>query len=187
MRQQDLLAAISKLQSVRVEGRFERHTSLRWEELKGSAAGGRWGTRRAFEVLYLGRPHDSVVVEAYRHLLEDELDDPQALAATVLERRLMTIEVNVPNVLDLRGDANRTTLDLSDGQLFSDVGDYRACQAVGAAAYAAGLAGLIAPAATGMGETLGLFPANLASTDSLKVTKSEIWRGLPPDPREPGK
>ena len=40
MRQQDLLAAISKLQPVRVVGRFERHTSLRWEELKGSAAGG---------------------------------------------------------------------------------------------------------------------------------------------------
>jgi len=183
VRQQDLLAAISKLQLVKVERCFERHTSLRWEELKGSAAGGRWGARRAFGVLYLGRPRDSVVVEAYRHLVEDELDDPNALAATVLERRLLTIEVNVPNVLDLREEANRTTLALSDAQLFSDVGDYRACQAVGAAAHAAGLAGLIAPAATQIGETLGLFPANLASTDSLKVTKSEIWRGLPPDPR----
>ena len=61
MRQQDLLAAISKLQPAIVEGRFERHTSLRWEELKGSAAGGRWGARRAFEVLYLGRPRDSAV------------------------------------------------------------------------------------------------------------------------------
>lgn len=111
MRQQDLLAAISKLQPVRVVGRFERHTSLRWEELKGSAAGGRWGARRAFEVLYLGRPRDSVVVEAYRHLVEDELDDPQALAATVLERRLLTIEVKVPNILDLREEANGTGLE----------------------------------------------------------------------------
>jgi hypothetical protein len=187
VRQQDLLAAISKLQPVRVVGRFERHTSLRWEELKGSAAGGRWGARRAFEVLYLGRPRDSVVVEAYRHLVEDELDDPQALAATVLERRLLTIEVKVPNILDLREEANRTALDLSDAQLFSDVGDYRACQAVGAAAHAAGLAGLIAPAATRIGETLSFFTANLASTGSLKVTKSEIWQGLPSDPREPGK
>jgi hypothetical protein len=187
VKQQDLLAAISKLQPVRVEGRFERHTSLRWEELKGSAAGGRWGARRAFEVLYLGRPRDSVIVEAYRHLVEDELDDPNALAATVLERRLLTIEVEVPNVLDLREEANCAALDLSDAQLLSDVGDYMACQAVGAAAHAAGLAGLIAPAATRIGETLGLFPANLASTSSLKVTKDEIWRGLPPDPRESGK
>jgi len=185
--QQDLLAAISKLQPVRVEGRFERHTSLRWDELKGSAAGGRWGARRAFEVLYLGRPRDSVVIEAYRHLVEDELDDPQTLAATVLERRLLTIEVKIPNILDLREEANRTALGLSDMQLFSDVGDHRACQAVGAAAHAAGLAGLIAPAATRIGETPGLFPANMTSTDSLRVTKSEIWRGLPPDPRESGK
>jgi hypothetical protein len=187
VKQQDLLAAISKLQPVKVEGHFERHTSLRWEELKGSAAGGRWGARRAFEVLYLGRPRDSVIVEAYRHLVEDELDDPNALAATVLERRLLTIEVEVPNVLDLREEANRAALDLSDAQLFSDVGDYMACQAVGAAAHAAGLAGLIAPAATRIGETLGLFPANLASTGSLKVTKGEIWRGLPLDPRESAK
>ena len=183
MRQQDLLEAISKLQPIRVEGRFERHTSLRWEELKGSAAGGRWGARREFEVLYLGRPRDSVVVEAYRHLVEDELDDPNALAATVLERRLLTIEVKVPNVLDLREEANRMALDLSDAQLFSDVGDYRACQAIGATAYTTGLAGLIAPAATRIGETLGIFPDNLTSTGSLKVTKGEIWRGLPPDPR----
>jgi RES domain len=184
VRQQDLLATISKLQPVRIEGRFERHTSLRWKELKGSAAGGRWGARRAFEVLYLGRPRESVVVEAYRHLIEDELDDAKALAATVLERRLLTIEVKIPNVLDLREETNRTALDLSDAQLFSDVGDYRACQAVGAAAHAAGLAGLIAPAATRMGETLCLFPANLASAGSLTLTKGEIWRGLPPDPRE---
>jgi hypothetical protein len=33
-------------------------------------------------VLYLGLPRDSVVVEAYRHLVEDELDDATALAAT---------------------------------------------------------------------------------------------------------
>ena len=138
-------------------------------------------------MLYLGRPRDSVIIEAYRHLVEDELDDPQALGETVLERRLLAIEVMISNVLDLREEVDRTALDLSDAQLFSDVGDYRACQAVGAAAHAAGLAGLIAPAATGMGETFGLFPANLVSTDSLKVTKSEIWRGLPPDPREPGK
>ncbi len=134
-------------------------------------------------MLYLGRPRDSVVVEAYRHLVGDELDNPNALAATVLERRLLTVEVKVQNVLDLREEANGRALDLGDAQLFSDVGDYRACQALGVAAHSAGLAGLIAPAATRIGETLAVFPTNLASADSLKVTKSEIWRRLPPDPR----
>ena len=183
MRQQDLLAAISKLQPVRVEGRFERHTSLRWEELKGSAAGGRWGARRAFEVLYLGRPRESVVVEAYRHLVDDELDDAKALAATVLERRLLTFEVNVANVLDLREEANRTKLDLRDAQLYSDVGDYRACQAIGAAANATGCTGLIVPAATRLGETLVLFTEKLPPAEWPIVAKRDIWHGLPPDPR----
>jgi hypothetical protein len=54
VRQRDLLAAIADIDPIRVQGTFERHTSLRWEELKPSAAGGRWGARRAYEVLYLG-------------------------------------------------------------------------------------------------------------------------------------
>jgi hypothetical protein len=66
VRHRDLLAAISDLEPIDIRGTFERHSSLRWEELKASAAGGRWGARRAFEVLYHGRPRNSVVVEAYR-------------------------------------------------------------------------------------------------------------------------
>lgn len=42
MRQRDLLAAVARIDSIRVQGTFERHTSLRWDELKPSAAGGRW-------------------------------------------------------------------------------------------------------------------------------------------------
>lgn len=183
MRQRDLLAAIADIDPIRVQGTFERHTSLRWEELKPSAAGGRWGQRRAYEVLYLGRPRDSVVIEAYRHLVDDELDDTGALAASVLERRIVTCKVDVPNVLDLRISSVRTALSLTDAQLFSDVGDYTACQAIGAAAHRLGLAGLIAPAASRRGETLTLFSANLPAERWPKVTKRDIWRGLPPDPR----
>jgi len=179
----ELLAAISGLDPIRVEGTFERHTSLRWEELKGSAAGGRWGARRTHEVLYLGRPRESVVIEAYRHLVDDELDDAPALAASVMERRIITCSVDIPNVLDARSAVTRAALALTDSQLFSDVGDYTPCQAVGAAAHEAGLAGLIAPSASARGETLALFPANLASEHVLEVTARDIWRGLPPDPR----
>ncbi|HXC76182.1 MAG TPA: hypothetical protein VNU19_03945 [Candidatus Acidoferrum sp.] len=96
MRQRDLLAAVARIDPIRVQGTFERHTSLRWEELKPSAAGGRWGARRAYEVLYLGRPRSSVVIEAYRHLVDDELDDTGALAASVLERRIVTCKIDVP-------------------------------------------------------------------------------------------
>jgi hypothetical protein len=183
VRQRDLRAAIAGFDPTRVQGTFERHTSLHWEELKPSAAGGRWGARRAYEVLYLGRPRGSVVIEAYRHLVDDELDDTGALAASVLERRIVTCKVDVPNVLDLRTSAVRTALALTDKQLFSEVGDYTACHAVAAATHHLGLAGLIAPAASRQGETLALFSANLPAEHWPKVTKRDIWRGLPPDPR----
>jgi hypothetical protein len=183
VRQRDLLAAVARIDPIRVQGTFERHTSLRWEELKPSAAGGRWGARRAYDVLYLGRPRTSVVIEAYRHLVDDELDDTGALAASVLERRIVTCKIDVPKVLDLRKNTTRASLSLTETQLFSEVGDYTACQSIGAVAHQLGLAGLIAPAASRRGETLALFPANLPAERWPKVTKRDIWRGLPPDPR----
>jgi hypothetical protein len=115
----ELLAAISDLDPVEVKGDFERHCGLRWEDLMPSAAGGRWGARRAFEVLYLGRPRESVVVEAYRHLVDDELDLPGELAAAVIERRVLTCEVKVNNILDLRSQKARTRVDVADSDLFS--------------------------------------------------------------------
>ncbi len=123
------------------------------------------------------------MIEAYRHLVDDELDDAQTLAASVLERRIVTCEVDVPNVLDLRPSSAQTVLALTDAQLFSDVGDYAACQAVGAAAHQLGLTGLIAPAATRLGETLALFPTNLPIEHWPEVIARDIWHGLPADPR----
>lgn len=183
MRHRDLVAAIADLEPIHVEGTFERHSSLRWEELKASGAGGRWGERRAFEVLYLGRPPDSVVVEAYRHLVDDELDDAQGLAATVLERRIITCRVAVPDLLDLRPRAAQAAVGLSHAQMCSAVGDYSACQAAGAAAHQLGLTGIIAPAATQLGETLALFPTNLPIEHWPTVIARDIWHGLPADPR----
>jgi RES domain len=183
VKHRELLAAISEIEPVRVQGTFERHSSLRWEELAASAAGGRWGARRAYEVLYLGRPRDSVVVEAYRHLVDDELDDSQALAAAVLERRIITCEVDVPDVLDLRAPAAQTGVALGQQQLSSEVGDYAPCQAIGAAAHQLGLSGVIAPSASNLGETLALFTANLPVAHWPSVVGRDIWRGLPPDPR----
>ena len=133
-------------------------------------------------MLYLGRPRDSVVVEAYRHLIDDELDDPQTLA-NVLERRVITCAVDVPNILDLRPTDAQAAVQLARAQLISPVGAYSACQAVGVAAHQLGLAGIIAPAATQIGETPALFPTNLPVEHWPTVTNRDIWRGLPADPR----
>lgn len=183
MKHSELLAAISDVDPVEVEGEFERHCSLRWEALKPSAAGGRWAARRAYEVLYLGRPKDSVIIEAYRHLVDDELDSPQTLAAAVIERRILSCEVAVKNILDLRPTVTRLALGLTDTQLFSEVGDYDPCQAIGAAAHQLSLGGVIAPSASRLGETLALFTTNLPIEQWPTVKSTDIWRGLPADPR----
>jgi hypothetical protein len=182
VKHRDLLIAVADLEPIRVQGRFERHVSLNWEEMQPSAAGGRWGAPRAFEVLYLGRPRDSVAAEAYRHLVDDELDFPE-MAAEVLERRIITCEVDVPGIIDLRPEVVRHTLGLKDEVLNSEVGDYAACQQVGAAAHQLRASGLLAPAATQLGETLALFPTNLPAANWPAVVERGLWRGLPPDPR----
>lgn len=180
---QALLVAVADLEPIHLRGSFERHSSLRWDSLQGSASGGRWGARGGYAVLYLGRPRESVVVEAYRHLVDDDLDAPAELAAAVLERRIVTCDVSVPSILDLRPAKARERLDLDDASLRSDVGDYPACQAVGAAAHQLGLNGILAPAATGLGETLALFPLNLPAELWPTITATDIWHGLPADPR----
>ncbi len=180
---QDLLVAVADLAPIEVRGSFERHCSLRWDPLQGSSSGGRWGARAAYEVLYFGRPRDSVVVEAYRHLVEDDLDSPAELAAAVLERRIVTCDIAVPDVLDLRPAEARKTLRLRDDTLRSDVGQYQACQAIGAAAHQLDLNGVLAPAATGLGDTLALFALNLPAEHWPTVTTTDIWHGLPADPR----
>ena len=72
---------------------------------------------------------------------------------------------------------------LNDAELYSDVGSYSACQAIGAAAHTAGMAGLIALAATHLGETLALFTANVPEAAWPALARRDIWHGLPPDPR----
>jgi RES domain-containing protein len=183
VRHGELLVAISDLDPVKVSGDFERHCSLRWDELKPSAAGGRWGQRRAFEVIYLGQPRDSVVAEAYRHLVDDELDSPQQLAASVIERRVLTCSVSVENILDLRPEAARVALGLTDADIFSGPGYYDRCQAIGSAAHQLGRYGVIAPSASRLGETLALFTMNLPVEQWPTVKSRDIWRGLPVDPR----
>jgi RES domain len=157
----NLALLVADIEPRDVRGTFERHCALRWEGLRPSTAGGRWGARGAYDVLYLGRPRDSVVVEAYRHLVEDELDAPAELATTLLERRLLTCDVAVTNFLDLRPADVREHLGLGEGALRSAIGDYAECQSIGAAAHGRGLSGVLAPAASGLGETIALFTSNL--------------------------
>jgi hypothetical protein len=148
--------------------------------LTGSAAGGRWGAPGAYSVLYLGRPRESVVVEAYRHLV----DDIEGMTGeNVGPRRLLEVEVALTSILDLRVAANLDAVGLTESHLRTPPDDYARCQRVGRVAHQLGLHGIIAPAARGLGETLAVFELHLPP-DEQPVLVGEIdWLTLPHDPR----
>jgi hypothetical protein len=190
----DVLAnQLRQIPRAEVVGTWQRHVGARYKDaaLDGYRAYGRWGTRNGFPVLYLGRPRDSIIVEAYRHLVDPVVvDDPaENLAQHLAPRVLVTCEVEVRNVVDLRTATARQTLHLSVGTLTSATNDeeaYGRCQEVAAAAHQIGFHGLITPAATGIdnAETLALFPHNLPDSQRPRLTSVEPWNELPRDPRQ---
>jgi RES domain-containing protein len=175
-----IAVAVSNATTTTVTGIFQRHVSPRQRPLTGSASGGRWGAEGAFPVLYLARPTASVVVEAYRHLIEPtEGMRPEMVGS----RRLVSCDLAVTNVLDLRRAENREAVGLSIPDMTSDVGEYEACNRVAQAAHQLELHGIIAPAATGLGETLALFERRLPADEQPALIDALTWEGLPPDPR----
>lgn len=178
-----LAVAVSNATTTDVTGVFQRHASPRQRPLTGSASGGRWGAEGAFPVIYLARPTASVVIEAHRHLVEPV---EGMRAELVGPRHLISCEVEVSNVLDLRFKENREIVGLSILDMTSDVGDYEACHRVAQAAHQLELHGIIAPAATGMGETLALFERRLPASEQPVLLDILTWEGLPADPRRTG-
>jgi RES domain-containing protein len=176
----DIAAAVSRAGTATVAGRFQRHVSPRQEPLRGSRAGGRWGPEGAYPVLYLGRPTDSVIIEAYRHLVEPvEGMQPHMVGP----RRLVMCEVEITSVLDLRESATRDVVGLTIADLRSEIGDYGACHHIGEAAHDLRLHGIIAPAAGGFGETLAVFEDRLPESEQPPLVEERTWDSLPTDPR----
>ena len=173
---------IDPADTVPVGGVFQRHTLPRVHGLAGSASGGRWGPRGEFGVLYLGRATDSVVIEAYQHLVDIDLEG-RLTAAMIGPRNLVTCRVRLSRVLDLRNPAALARAGLTAADLASPVGSYEACQRVGRAAHRYGLDGIMAPAASRPGETLAVFVQHISPAESLEVLSVQRWDTLPSDPR----
>jgi RES domain-containing protein len=174
-----VIAAVASAPRIHIHGRFQRHTSPQYRTLKSSYGGGRWGPAGAFPVLYLGRPLESVIAEAYRALV----DPIEGMRSDLVGPRvLLTCDVSVSDVLDLRDHATVQLIGLTPADLESF--DHAACQRVGSAAHQLGLSGILAPAATRLGETLALFERNVASSEAPELVTQEVWAELPPDPRE---
>lgn len=173
-----LATAVAHATTSTVDGEFERHTSLGHRKLNGGAGGGRWGPEGAYPVLYLGRPRDSVVVEAYRHLVEPSEGMRPELVGP---RRLLICRVHVTNVLDLRVQANFEIVGLTMDDLLSSIDQHGPCQRVGQVAHQLGLHGIIAPAATGLGDARHLRTA----APGRRAANSRGGAGVGPATRGP--
>ena len=185
-----LPAALAKASLCTIDGIWQRHVPAvhTGTALAGRAAVGRWGAG-GFLVLYLGRPEDSVVVEAYRHLIDPVVDD-EGRPPPIQPRALVTCEVALSQILDLRLASNRKLAGLSMALMQSKTDDkaaYAACQNVSAVARQLGYHGLVAPAATKMGEALALFPDLLPKSEQPVRISDKTWAELPADPRKKAK
>lgn len=181
-----LANAVAGQDLARVTGSWQRHLPARFRDraTEGRTAYSRWGRDPGFPILYLGRPTDSVTVEAYRHLV-DPIEDPN-IRDHLAPRVLVTVDVDVTAILDLRTSRARLELGLTLGQIKSATTDrqaYAACQEVAAAAHQQGFHGLIAPAATGLGDTTALFSNRLPDAEVPTVISETFWERLPDDPR----
>lgn len=67
--------------------------------------------------------------------------------------------------------------------LKSPVDDYEACQRVAAATHQLELHGVLAPSATGLGQTLALFRERVTMAELPMVEREVTWASLPADPR----
>lgn len=88
-------------------------------------------------------------------------------------------------MLDLRTAGARAAAGLALSDLQSGVDDYGRCQEVAQVAHQLGRHGVLAPAATKMGETLALFTdlTDTAGQKPVRTADDVRWETLPPDPR----
>lgn len=174
-RERSTTERVARIELTRIEGRFLRHAAPGRDAFAGGYDG-RWGA--GFRVVYLGRPVDSCVEEAYRHLV----DDTGVPAHLVKSRTLYEVDIAIDDVLDLRTEKALAAVGLGPADLRSPVGDYAACQRVAAAAHQLELHGIIAPAATGLGETLAVFRDRVGHDEMPVEVSRSHWERLPQRP-----
>lgn len=157
--------------------------ATRIAELSEATETGQWQRHAA--------PTSSVVVEAYRHVVDpivfDDPADRDRFVDGLLPRVLVTCTVNVGGLVDLRTATARAATELTMQDLQSPMSDkdaYRRCQEVAHVAHQLGRCGILTPAATGLGDTLALFTDRRTVAERPVRSLEDVqWARLPPDPR----
>ncbi len=171
----ELVGAIDGLPNAAWTGAAYRHVGGGRPPLSGEGArivGGRWNPSGSYPVLYLGASRDVAVAEFRRLAVKQRV-----LPESFLPRTLYTYDIDVGSLLDLRPEAARATVGLTDRELLSD--DLRPCQAVGEAAHACGREGIVVPGATGSGDVLAVFIGQVKPGSVVRDVHAELWETVP--------
>jgi RES domain-containing protein len=139
--------------------------------LGGIVAAGRWNAAGAFRVIYASLTPEGALAEALARARHRGIGDSSAMPLVV-----SALRVRLAGVLDLRTDEAGEALTVSAGALAGE--DWRAAtaggreslsQAVGRAACAAGLEGMIVPGAAAA--NLLILPDHVTSAGGLRIVR----------------
>jgi RES domain-containing protein len=171
-----LLAGVDTLGSVPLSTVAFRHVAVGRHPLSGAGArlhGGRWNPPGSFSTLYLALEIETTIAELYRLASRQGL-----IPDDFLPRHMYRYEVSLAAVLDLREQAARAALDLSEPELSSP--DATRCRSIGEAANQLGYEGVLAPSATGTGTVLAVFSDRLHADSTVREIDYQVW-SAPPD------
>ena len=160
-----LATALEGVGIVEWSGFAYRHISPSFDPLSTQGAelhGGRWNAP-GIPALYLATSPEVARAEF------DRLVRLRAQSASDFHpRNLATIHLDLKLVIDVRTKPilQELGVDASNYENFSQV----ACRTAGSMTAEAGLAGLLAPSATGTGTILVAFPQNFSNKDSIEIT-----------------
>jgi hypothetical protein len=160
-----ILDALEALHSESVDATVWRLIRKGRDPLRGAAANGRWSPSGEFEVLYTSFLREGALAEiGYRLSLEP-------VWPSLIEHEIHTIEIQTGRTLRLADLNQLATLgvDVSRYETF----DYRATQAISAAAHFLEFDGLIVPSARYRCSNLVLFLDRLPQPGRLHLVKSE--------------
>jgi len=145
-----------------------RHTSPGRHPLSGSGAqqfGGRWNLQGGSAAIYLADSLQTCIAEFRRTAAGQGRGTP-----TLLPRELHHISLDGVHVVDFAAPGALETAGLRPSDIAA--ADWIKCQQAGEAVASAGLPGLRAPSATGVGHVIVLFEANIPK-DCVHVIKTE--------------
>lgn len=171
-RSNQLALAVDSLPGKHIDGVWFRHQASNWRYSSPGAGarshGGRWNPAQSFPTLYLAED-DGVAFAELQRLAKKNGISP----SDMLPRDLLSYEVDLEDVIDLRSEEAQETVGL--GRIGDELAPVTLCQEIGAVANHLGREGVLAPSATGSGLTLAVFIERLGPSSRCQLADTQTW------------